>query len=244
MQDGQNVFADVCHEVPWQWDVDKVATNLFLRGRAPRALIVGLANTAGRADEYTMTRSSRFGCGGNADRYLDFIAEEVLPWLRGNFPVSPLRTDVTLGGSSLGGLLTLYAACTRFADFGRFIVTSPSIWWDGHRIFNVIKHCGVDPSLITLWLDIGRREMAKIQAGGLVHRPIRTYRMLDEVLQAKGFVKGDNYFYYEEKQGRHDERSWGRRMRRALPFILNTAPQCARGLLEKTDCGTIELASA
>ena len=230
MHDGQNVFADVCHEVPWQWDVDRVADSLWRRGRAPRCLIVGLANTDRRADEYTMSRSARFGCGGKADRYLDFIAHEVLPWVRREFPVSPLRQDTILAGSSLGGLVTLYAACTRSADFGRFVATSPSLWWDEFRIFRVLEHCRLDPELVTLWVDIGRREMAKVQAGGMVHRPIRAYRLLDAMLQAKGFRKGDNYFYFEEKKGRHDERSWHRRMRRALPFVLNAVPPSARAL--------------
>lgn len=233
MHDGQNVFADVCHEVPWQWEVDRVANRLYAKGRAPRCLIVGLANTESRADEYTMSRSRRFGCGGKADRYLDFIAEEVLPWVRSNFPVSPLRQDTILAGSSLGGLVTLYAACTRTADFGRFVATSPSLWWDEFRIFRVLEHCRLDPGLVTLWVDIGRREMAKVQAGGMVHRPIRAYRLLDRLLQEKGFRLGENYAYYEEKKGRHDERSWGRRMRRALPFILKTAPPCSRSLLER-----------
>ena len=177
-----------------------------------------------------MTRSRRFGEGGQADRYLDFIAQEVLPWVRREFPVSPLRQDTILAGSSLGGLVTLYAACTRSADFGRFIATSPSLWWDGFRIFRVIEHCRLNPELVSLWVDVGRREMAKVQAGGMVRRPIRAYRALDQVLQEKGFRKGDNYFYFEEKKGRHDERSWGRRMRRALPFVLNAVPPANRDL--------------
>jgi len=222
MQDGQNLFADVCHEVPFQWELDRVATALVERGRIPRTIIVGLANTPYREYEYTHAHCKHFKVGGWADRYLDFVTDEVMPFIRDHYPVNPLRTATVFGGSSLGGLLTLYAAFTRSHAFGSFIATSPSVWWNDFSIFSLIQSSRLSPDHIRLWVDIGRREMKGLFHKGKLMRPLRIYRHLDEVLRAKGFRRGDNYRYFEERLGTHDERSWGRRMRRALPFLLRS----------------------
>ena len=220
MQDGQNVFSNTCHEVPFQWNLDQVANRLIERGRIPRLLIVGLANTPHRESEYTHEHCKRFKTGGRADRYLDFVTEEVMPFIKENFPINPLRTATAFGGSSLGGLLALYAAFTRSRHFGRFIATSPSVWWNNFSIFNLMDKSKLDPGLIKLWVDIGRREMKGRHHEGRLVRPLKIYRHLDEKLRNLGFENKRNYHYFEERLGTHDERSWGRRMRRALPFLF------------------------
>jgi predicted alpha/beta superfamily hydrolase len=69
---------------------------------------------------------------GGADRFLDFIEQEVKPLIRENYPVSD---DETLVGDSLGGLFTLHALFTRTGDYDRYLAGSPSIWWDGRVLF-------------------------------------------------------------------------------------------------------------
>ncbi len=219
MQDGQNLFSNTCHEVPWQWNIDEVADKLIKRGKIPRMLIVGLANTSARENEYTHAHCPHFKTGGNADRYLDFVTEEVMPFVKNNFPVNPLRQATGFGGSSLGGLLSLYAAFTRPESFGRFIATSPSIWWDNFSIFDVISSSRFKASNLRLWVDIGTREMKAVRHKKQLFRPLKLYRSLDLALCDRGFEKSVNYHYYEERLGTHDERSWNRRMRRALPFL-------------------------
>lgn len=223
MQDGQNLFTGTCREVPWQWELDRVAEGLTRRGAMPRILIVGIANGPDRENEYTHVACPWMKAGGRAERYLDFVTEEVMPWVRSRFPVSPLRTATGFGGSSLGGLLALYAAVARPRHFGVFLASSPSIWWGQYSIFAVLRHRHVDPRLVRLWVDVGRREMKGLHHEGKLYRPLLAYRRLDDVLRLCGFRPGVNYRYFEDRLGTHDERSWGRRMARALPFLFGAS---------------------
>ena len=69
---------------------------------------------------------------GGADEFLDFIEEQVKPMIQANYPASD---DATLVGDSLGGLFTLHALFTRTDDYNRYLVGSPSIWWDNQMLF-------------------------------------------------------------------------------------------------------------
>ena len=220
MQDGQNLFSNTCHEVPFQWNLDKVADSLISRGSVPPFMIVGPANTPYREYEYTHATDDSFKVGGWADRYLDFLTEELMPFIESNYPVCPLRRTTFLGGSSLGGLLSLYAAFTRYESFGGFIATSPSIWWDSFSIIEVMDKSNLSNDSIRLWLDIGRREMKGQYIQGQYCRPLKAYRYLDDFLFEKGFQSKRNYYYYEQRLGTHDEKSWGKRMTKALPFLF------------------------
>ncbi|VWD55342.1 esterase [Burkholderia lata] len=81
---------------------------------------------AARADDYTLA-PLKDGHGVVADRLLDFIEQDVQPWLTQQVAVDPARR--TLFGHSYGGLLTLYAMLTRPHLFTRYVAASPSIWW-------------------------------------------------------------------------------------------------------------------
>lgn len=69
---------------------------------------------------------------GGADAFLDFIEQQVKPMIRANYPASD---DETLVGDSLGGLFTLHALFNRTDDYDRYLVGSPSIWWDNGTLF-------------------------------------------------------------------------------------------------------------
>jgi uncharacterized protein len=64
---------------------------------------------------------------GGGDRFLDFIVEELTPWLAARFPVD--ADDCALAGSSFGATLALHALFTRPGAFARYLAISPSLWW-------------------------------------------------------------------------------------------------------------------
>jgi uncharacterized protein len=94
---------------------------------------------ANRTRDYTISRVLEGGYGpefqklsGGADRFLDFLAEDLLPYLDREFRTRP--GDRALVGCSYGGLLASYALLTRPGLFQRFVIVSPSLWWDHHLI--------------------------------------------------------------------------------------------------------------
>ena len=70
---------------------------------------------------------------GGADDFLDFIRDDVKPFIQANYPAK--SGDDTLMGDSLGGLFTLHALFTRPSEYTRYVAGSPSLWWDEGVLF-------------------------------------------------------------------------------------------------------------
>jgi predicted alpha/beta superfamily hydrolase len=97
----------------------------------------------GRTRDYTPTHVASGGYGeqfqkqsGGADRFLNFIQKELIPDLDKEFRVKPDRSIV---GYSYGGLLATYGLLTRPTLFQRYIIVSPSLWYDNHAMLRLEK---------------------------------------------------------------------------------------------------------
>jgi predicted alpha/beta superfamily hydrolase len=106
----------------------------------PPSLLVGVGYGGGyrsplnrRARDYTPTRSADEPTEtGGAEAFLSFLSGDLVPWLRAAYP---LRKDGhALIGHSLGGLLVVYASGIGGGGFGRFLASSPSLWWDERSV--------------------------------------------------------------------------------------------------------------
>lgn len=96
-----------------------------------------------RTRDYTPSHVATGGYGeefqrlsGGADRFFDFIEQELVPYLKREFRVA--ADDRTIVGSSYGGLAASYALLMRPSLFQRYIIVSPSLWWD-HRLMLKIE---------------------------------------------------------------------------------------------------------
>jgi predicted alpha/beta superfamily hydrolase len=81
------------------------------------------------APEPTLPEGRRLG---RAAHFLDFLTEEVVPFVEGRYDVA--EEGATLFGSSLGGLFTLHALLERPEAFDAYVAVSPAIWWDDAEI--------------------------------------------------------------------------------------------------------------
>ncbi|MGC1309126.1 MAG: alpha/beta hydrolase-fold protein [Phormidesmis sp.] len=72
---------------------------------------------------------------GGANNFLQFLQEEVKPFIASRFEISPENS--TIFGSSLGGLFAAYTLFTAPDTFDNFIIVSPSLWWDKEWIFEL-----------------------------------------------------------------------------------------------------------
>lgn len=71
---------------------------------------------------------------GGADDFLDFLEDELMPFIAARYAVLP--GDQAVVGMSLGGLLVLHCLFARPEVFGRYGAISPSIWWDGRMVLD------------------------------------------------------------------------------------------------------------
>jgi predicted alpha/beta superfamily hydrolase len=110
---------------------------LSANGRIPPMIVVGIDNTD-RTRDMTPSKPStgfggtpRTGSAGGADKFLSFIADELLPTIDRNYRTRPYRVLI---GHSLGGLFAVYALMNRPEVFKGYLIISPSLWWDDQAL--------------------------------------------------------------------------------------------------------------
>jgi predicted alpha/beta superfamily hydrolase len=115
---------------------------LSSNGRIPAMIVVGINNTDRRRD---MTPSKPAtgdggatwkGSAGGADRFLSFIADELLPTIDRDYRTRPYRVLI---GHSLGGLFAVYSLMNRLDVFKGYLVTSPALWWDEQALIKTAQ---------------------------------------------------------------------------------------------------------
>lgn len=136
MHDGQNLFEDTC-SYAGEWGVDEYLDSLN-RGAC---IVVGIDHGgAKRFNEYNPYDHSQFGKGEGA-LYTDFIVKTLKPWIDKKYHTLRGASNTSIAGSSMGGLISMYAILKYPKVFGGAGVFSPA-FWVGPTIFNDIMKKG------------------------------------------------------------------------------------------------------
>ena len=119
MHDGQNLFDPATSYIKGRtWMMREHADAAIEAGEVEPLVIVGIYNTGDRRlAEYTPERDWQMG-GGEADSYGALLTLELLPWIADHYRVRSEREHTGLGGSSLGGLVSLYLGLKYAESFG------------------------------------------------------------------------------------------------------------------------------
>jgi predicted alpha/beta superfamily hydrolase len=214
--DGQNLFEPERAFIPGQhWRVREAADEAIGSRTAEPMIIVGVDNAgAQRIDEYTPTRDAARNAGGRAEDYAKFLIEELKPRIDERFRTDPARSAI--GGSSLGGLVSLFLAARHRDVFPRAAVMSPSVWWNGRSILGEIENFPPGEGS-RLWLDIGGREGREA---------LMDARELRDRLQGIGWTN-ESFRFFEDRRADHSERAWAARIRQVLEFLFPPVPPAA-----------------
>ena len=190
------------------WRVDETVDRLVGARQIPPVVAAGIEHAdERRIVEFTPTPGG-IPDAGRAREYSRLVMNEVIPGLAQDFHVRTDAAGLTLGGSSMGGLITLWLAATQPGKFGRLIVMSPSVWWDDRVILRQLRTRGLEPPP-RVWLDVGKKE------GAVVLRDVRTLR---DLLRTNPRL---HLKYVEDEHGDHSEASWGRHLADALAWIYS-----------------------
>jgi len=214
LHDGQNLFDGATSFIPGQdWHVGPTADEGILSGAVEPLIIVGMYNTKARIREYTPTHVPKLG-GGRADRYARFLMDEVKPFIDREYRTLSGAENTGIGGSSLGGLVSLYLGLKHSRLFGRIAALSPSVWWNQQVIHRFARATPVEPRP-RIWLDIGTRE------GPRIVQDVEKFR---DVLLEKGW-KLEQDLHYERVEGaEHNEAAWAQRVGPFLRFLFPARP--------------------
>lgn len=227
LHDGQNLFDGRTSYIPGHtWRAHTTADRLTRENRIEPVVLVGIDNTGlRRMAEYTPTRDPMRG-GGDGERYGHLLTGELLPLLRNEFRLLPGAEHTGLGGSSLGGLISLAIGLEYPQTFGRLAVMSPSLWWNNRSIFEWLarrvpsRTSRIRPKFApppeefphpTIWLDMGTHE-------GLRH--VRDAEMMHRRLQERGWRDGEDVRFLLTPGGLHTEDAWAARFDQVLAFLF------------------------
>jgi len=218
MHDGDNIFDAKTSATGVEWGADETAQRLIEQGRMRPIIIVGICNTPQRTREYSPFEDPVHG-GGFGDAYLAFIVETLKPFIDKTYRTRPERECTGVAGSSLGGLLSLYALFRHPECFGLAGAVSPALWWARRRIFAYLRKAPA-PRPVRLWVDMGTEEGEA--AGPLVEfsKGPEDCRRLVRELRAKGYEPERDFHYEEVQGGRHHELDWAARLDRMLLYLF------------------------
>jgi predicted alpha/beta superfamily hydrolase len=211
MQDGQNLFDPATAFAGNSWRMGETTDALIMAGEIEPLIIVGIYNTGNeRVGEYTPSADPRLKVGGKADLYGRLIVEELKPFIDSHYRTKHDAADTGLGGSSLGGLVTLYLGLRYPHVFGKLAVVSPSVWWDEQLIIKDVRS-SQPKTHARIWLDMGTDEGLNATADA---------RTLRDALVSKGWRLDADLKYFEAAGAKHSETAWAQRVEPMLKFLF------------------------
>jgi predicted alpha/beta superfamily hydrolase len=216
LHDGQNLIDPSTSYIPGQtWQVHTTADRLALAEEIEPVILVGVANAGlRRMAEYTPSRDLRLG-GGEGRSYGRMLIEELKPLVDGTYRTSRGPDNTALGGSSLGGLISLFLGLEHPDVFGKIAAMSPSIWWDQRSILSRLSRAQPRPAL-RVWIDMGTAEGS---------RHVRDSGMLYRQMLRQGWREGTDIQHFLAEGAEHNETAWAARFDRVLRFLF---PQVGR----------------
>lgn len=207
LQDGQNLFNP---NAPYgDWAIDKSLSELASRGLGDLLVVAVDHGEHERISEYLPYDHPRFG-KGKGSFYIKFMKENLIPYVNRKYRTLTDYSNTGIGGSSMGGLISLYAGLTEPDIFGKLMVFSPSLWMS-KKIFFEAK--AFRPrALSRIYLYAGGKESKN---------HLRNVKKLCSVLIGK--IHDAFYFDLEisvNEEGEHAESFWREEFPQAITWLF------------------------
>ncbi len=225
MQDGQNLFNPATSFLGIDWGVDETISRMEEEEQVS-AIVVAIWNSPQRILEYMPLRplelmprrkaiqrfEARFGQKPLSDAYLRFLTEEVKPFIDTHYRTLPEAQHTFVMGSSMGGLLSLYALCEYPHVFGGSASLSTSWTVAGRLIIPYVRMILPRAGQHRLYFDYGiEARMARYE----------TYqREVGRIALRKGYVRGVDLLIERFPGAEHSESAWRARVDIPLRFLL------------------------
>lgn len=208
MFDGQNLFSDKDATYGKSWGLAD-----YLDYTETPLIVVGVeCNTEGngRLSEYSpINFTTPFGekIKAQGKTYMDWLVKKFKPYIDQRFATLPDREHTAVGGSSLGGLMTLYAISNYGKYFSKGAALSPSIWVDSVSALPIFKAAEFCKDTV-IYMDYGSLEFDEITPQKQLFADTCALLIEKDVLLTSRIVPN----------GTHCEASWEKQ----IPFFMNT----------------------
>ena len=232
MMDGQNLFFDSLSYIGHSWNIQNVLDSLVEKGVVREAIIVGIENAeAKRFSEYMPQKPVEALPRGAqdslvafvqhpifSDKFSQFLIKELKPLIDENYRTLPDVSNTFIGGSSMGGLISMYAQCEYPDVFGGAMCLSTH--WPISLDDTVPQ---MPRELLRYFSDnLPKDKVWYFDHGtvGLDQHYERYQVQVDSILLENGYVKNENFLSEKFEGHDHNERYWHSRLHIPLTFIL------------------------
>jgi enterochelin esterase family protein len=215
-----------------EWHALDIWNDLIASGKLPAMVVVMVHNLPGRR-VFDLVDNATFG---------NFMAKELVPWIRSHYNVVHDPAKTVIGGSSAGGFGAAYLGIMYPEVFGNSLVMSGAFWWSPEHnggicagacaepngkvaVFN--QDATTEPNLVAklalqqpvsrtrFYLAAGTFEFDRFGTAGQI---LEETRHLRDILLAK-----KNEVFYQQFVGGHDALSWPGVMTDGLQWLLRPA---------------------
>ncbi|MEM6721863.1 MAG: alpha/beta hydrolase-fold protein [Bacteroidota bacterium] len=207
IHDGQNVF-DKATSYSGEWEVDETLNTLHYT-HGLNVIVVSIDNSKERMQEYTAWKNDQYG-DPKGKEYVEFIAKTLKPAIDQKYRTKKDAKNTAIMGSSMGGLISHYAAFAHPDVFGKAGVFSPSFWFS-EDTFSFTKDNLAKANNSKLYYLMGKKE-----GGNMVDNLNKMLRLLDK----SNFPK-DNFTAKFSPDGTHSEVFWRSELRTALLWLFS-----------------------
>lgn len=238
MHDGQNVFNAETSGFNVAWEADVTADSLINSGKVQPFIIVAAWHTGNtRYMEYFPEKAFNYfkvedkkamndlavNMGvepkWQADEYLKFLVEELKPYIDQNYNTLTDSKNTSVCGSSMGGLISMYAISEYPAVFGQAACVSthwPILFDNANMGPSQAVRDYMDEKLPPannhrVWFDHGTATLDQYYE---VHQ-----KMVDEMMKKKGYKHGKNWQTHKYEGAEHNEQAWRKRFGDILTFL-------------------------
>lgn len=209
IHDGQNVF-DKATSYAGEWEVDETLNKLH-QTHGLDVIVVAIDNSEKRMQEYTAWEHKEYG-KPEGTAYIDFIAKTLKPAIDQKYRTKSDSKNTAIMGSSMGGLISHYAAFQYPNVFGKAGIFSPSFWFSDSVIPFTKKHLA-EANNSKLYYLMGGKE------GGNM---VKDLGDVINSMQTNGFPK-DNFYVKISPNGTHSEAFWRTEFEEAVLWLFSEA---------------------
>lgn len=207
LQDGQNLFNDYA---PYgNWGVNKRMA--ILAEKEHHEVIIVAIDHGGvdRIKEFTPYEGTKFGMV-EGKIYARWMAETLKPFIDSHYRTLPDAEHTGIGGSSMGGLISIYATLMYPHVFSKMMVFSPSLWVTSKIFFDAIHFTYPEPTRVYLYA--GGKEGSNM---------IPNVQRFKAALEKRGFNDASIEFNLSiDPKGEHNEARWGKEFPKALEWLF------------------------
>ena len=196
LQDGQNLFNP---SAPFgDWAIDKSMRDLAAEQHGGVIIIAVNHGEEERIKEYLPYDHYKFG-KGKGQFYIQFMKEKLIPYVNRKYRTLTGYEHTGIGGSSMGGLISLYAGLTEPNIFGRLMIFSPSLWLAKKIFFEAMAYHPLTGTRCYIYAGGNESKM---------HLP--NVKKLAGILEKKASMHDEFNFHFSiNDEGMHQEYFWG-----------------------------------